>query len=105
MSYQFVLIPNLSSATAPSDLREWQAQGCKWLRVTEDKMPHGATHSSVVVLDLPVTSEAGLAGAFGEVGGGKFAHSWVVCESVSAGEDEWLGAAIKAHQDQVMVAL
>jgi hypothetical protein len=105
VSYQFVLIPNLTSSTAPSDLREWQAEGCKWFRVTEDKMPHGATHSSVVVLDLPVMNEAGLAGAFGEVGGGKFAHGWVVCESISASEDGWLGAAIKAHQDQVMVAL
>jgi phosphoribosylformimino-5-aminoimidazole carboxamide ribonucleotide (ProFAR) isomerase len=46
-----------------------------------------------------------LAGAFGEVGGGKFSHGWVVCESVSADADEWLGGAIKAHPDQIMVAL
>jgi phosphoribosylformimino-5-aminoimidazole carboxamide ribonucleotide (ProFAR) isomerase len=105
MSFQFVLIPNLASNTAASDLREWQSEGCRWFRVTEERVPHGATHSSVVVLDLPVDSAAGLAGAFSEVGGGKFNHAWVVSESVSADSDAWLDAAIKAHPDQIMVAL
>lgn len=105
MSFQFVLVPNLSSNTAASDLREWQSEGCRWFRVTEERVPHGATHSSVVVLDLPVISPDGLANAFSEVGGGKFSHTWVVCESVAAESDEWLGAAIKAHPDQIMVAL
>lgn len=105
MSFQFVLVPNLSNTTADADMREWQAEGCRWFRVTEKSVPHGASHSSVVVLDLPVESADGLDGAFSEVSGGKFNHAWVVGESISADTDEWLGAAIKAHPDQIMVAV